>query len=75
MTTQSMSRKQPNSPKIAGLARLTVGDLRKMIDQIGNGHDNKSVAVLRLNGGPVYLAHVVAVQGDRLLFEECTTPT
>lgn len=53
--------------------KLTVGQLRRMLEQIGRGHDHKHVAVL-INSGKgigecLTLEYSAAVQCDRLLLE------
>jgi hypothetical protein len=52
------------------LAPVTLGQLRKMLEQIGTVHDFKQIAVLDSKGKPVYLSFCAAVQSDRILFEQ-----
>jgi hypothetical protein len=56
-----------------GLHHTTIGQLRRHLELIGTGHDDKPVAVLCDNGKVQYLSGCSSL-GDRLLFEPADTP-
>jgi hypothetical protein len=49
--------------------KMTLGELRRSLEQIGKGHDNKPVAILTTDGKVHYLDCVIACQGDRILID------
>jgi hypothetical protein len=47
---------------------LTIGDMRRMLQIIGRGHDAKPLAILTTKGVINLDANDIACQGDRILF-------